>query len=180
MKEKQNPYKSHILVLPEDRANEEIVNGFNNFLDLYSRAIQIERPAGGSEKVVDNFKDNHVSEMRRFPKRMIVLLMDFDEDYDKRFKYVKEQIPDDLENRVFIIGVLSEPEKLRSDLRKSFENIGETLGKDCSDNTNELWGHDLLKHNKTELDRMILFVKPFLFDEVNILEKPIKIVDIIG
>ncbi len=166
MKEKQNPYKSHVLVLPEDRANEEIVNGFNNFLDLYSRAIQIERPAGGWEKVVHNFKDTQVSEMRKFPERMIVLLIDFDENYEYRFNYAKERIPEDLEKRVFVLGVLSEPEKLRTDIKKNFENIGESLAKDCSDhNTNGLWGHDLLKHNKDELDRMIQSVKPWLFNK---------------
>jgi hypothetical protein len=165
MKEKQNPYKSHVLVLPEDRANEEIVNGFNNFLDLYSRAIQIERPAGGWEKVVHNFKDTQVSEMRKFPERMIVLLIDFDENYEYRFNYAKERIPKDLEKRVFVIGVLSEPEKLRTDIKKNFENIGESLAKDCSDKTNELWGHALLKHNKDELDRMIKSVKPWLFNK---------------
>ena len=77
MKEKQNPYKSHVLVLPGDRANEEIVNGFNNFLDLYSRAIQIERPADGWGKVVDKFKAYHVLLMKKFPKSMMVLLIDF-------------------------------------------------------------------------------------------------------
>jgi hypothetical protein len=163
MKQKQNPYKPHVVVLPEDRANEEIVNGFNNFLDLYSRAIQIERPAGGWENVVEKFQKNHVSEMEKFPERMMVLLMDFDENYEYRFSYAKERIPEYLENRVFVLGVLSEPEKLRTDIKKNFENIGESLAKDCSDNTNELWGHALLEHNKKELDRMIQFVKPWLF-----------------
>jgi len=165
MKEKQNPYKSHVVVLPEDRANEEIVNGFNNFLDLYSRAIQIERHAGGWEKVVEKFQKNHVSEMEKFPKRMMVLLIDFDENYEYRFSYAKERIPEYLEKRVFVLGVLSEPEKLRIDIKKNFENIGESLAKDCSDNTNELWGHALLKHNKEELDRMIQSVKPWLFSK---------------
>lgn len=160
-----NKYQDHILVLPEDDANRQIVIGFIlNSNVINERAIQVLPIANGWGKVVDNFQDNHVSEMRRLPKRMMVLLIDFDEDYDNRFKYVKDRIPDDLENRVFVIGVLSEPEKLRSDIRKSFENIGETLAKDCPDKTNELWGHDLLKHNKMELDRMILFVKPFLFN----------------
>ncbi len=174
MKEKQNPYKSHVVVLPEDRANEEIVNGFNNFLDLYSRAIQIERPAGGWEKVVDKFKEDHVSLMRKFPKRMMVLLIDFDLRED-RLTYVKDEIPEALQDRVFILGVLSEPDDLKR-IKKRFESIGtgkleeigETLAKDCSnDNTNGLWEHDLLKHNKDELDRMILSVKPFLFNKVN-------------
>ncbi|MEH1850818.1 MAG: hypothetical protein V7L11_03810 [Nostoc sp.] len=94
---------------------------------------------------------------------MIALLIDFDEDED-RLSYVKHQIPDDLKNRVFVLGVFSEPERLRRDIKKSFENIGEGLAKDCSDNTNELWGHAFLKHNKTELERMMSSVKPFLFN----------------
>lgn len=56
------------------------------------------------------------------------------------------------------------PESLKREIKNSFEEIGETLAKDCSNNTNELWGHSLLIHNKTELDRMILSVKPFLFN----------------
>jgi len=91
------------------------------------------------------------------------LLIDFDED-TARLNYVKHQIPDDLKNRVFILGVLSEPESLKRDIKKSFEKIGEALAKDCSDNTNELWGHNLLIHNKAELARLISSVKPFLFN----------------
>jgi hypothetical protein len=62
-----------------------------------------------------------------------------------------------------VIGVISEPEDLKRDRQKNFESIGEALAKDCSDNTNEMWGHTLLKHNKGEIDRMTLSVKPFLF-----------------
>ena len=171
MRNKNNQYVQHILVLPEDRANEEIANGFNNILDLYSRAIQIERPSGGWGKVVDNFTKNHVSEMRIFTKRMIVLLIDFDDyndpnksNYQERLSYIKSQVPEDLQERVFILGSRTAPEKLKSDMKKSFEGIGEDLAKDCTENTNETWGHDLLKHNESELRRMQLAVKPFLFN----------------
>ncbi|KAM3090093.1 hypothetical protein ACKFKG_30770 [Phormidesmis sp. 146-35] len=94
---------------------------------------------------------------------MIALLIDFDED-ENRLNYVKEQIPENVESRVFVLGVLSEPEKLRSDIKKSFEGIGEALAKDCSSEENKVCGHDLLKANKTELDRIVLSVKPFLFN----------------
>ena len=100
--------------------------------------------------------------MRQLPQRMMVLLIDFDDD-ENRLSYVKRQIPDDLQARVFVLGVLSEPENLRRDIKKSYEEIGEALAKDCSDNTNELWRHNLLKHNQRELDRMASSVKPFLF-----------------
>ena len=47
--------------------------------------------------------------------------------------------------------------------QKTFETIGETLANNCADNTHDLWNHDLLKHNETELERMRVIIKPFLF-----------------
>ncbi|MEH2303829.1 hypothetical protein [Nostoc sp.] len=158
-----NHYQPHVFVLPEDDANRQIVNGFILDINLNSRAIQVLPPAGGWKKVVEKLTKDYASTMRQYPQRMIILLIDFDEDKD-RLIYIKHQIPDDLKNRVFVLGVLSEPESLRRDINKSFEKIGEALAKDCSDNTNELWEHDLLIHNKTELDRLISSVKPFLFN----------------
>ena len=158
-----NRYQPHIIVLPEDRANEEIANGFLQAENVNQRAVQVERPAGGWGKVVDKFIEVHIPEMRQFTKSMIVLLIDFDQRED-RFSYVESQIPEDLKKRVFVLGVQSNPESLRRDTKKTFEEIGEALAKDCSDNTNELWGHPLLEHNKTELERMILSVKPFIFN----------------
>ncbi|HAT15896.1 MAG TPA: hypothetical protein DCS91_22150 [Microcoleaceae bacterium UBA11344] len=165
-----NKYQPHVFVLPEDDANRQIATGFILDSNVNEPAIQVLPIADGWGKVVDKFKDNQVSKMRRFPKRMIVLLIDFDRK-GERLSYVKSQIPEDLQDRVFILGVLSEPEDLKG-IKKKFESIGtgklekigEALANDCSNNTNELWGHDLLKHNKTELDRMILSVKPFLFN----------------
>ncbi len=77
---------------------------------------------------------------------------------------VTRQIPGELRERVFVLGVFSEPEHFRNVTHKNFEAIGETLAKDCSDNTYELWRHALLKHNETELERITVSVKPFLFD----------------
>jgi len=67
--------------------------------------------------------------------------------------------------------VLSEPEELRRDIKRTFEEIGEDLARDCSENKNELWKHDLLKHNSkelkedntNELKHMASFVRSFLF-----------------
>jgi hypothetical protein len=164
-----NKYQPHLLVLPEDDANRQIANGFILNSTINEPTVQILPIAHGWVKVVDSFKDNHIAEMRRLPNRMIVLLMDFDLRGD-RLSYVKNQIPSDLKDRVFVLGVLSEPEDLKGIKNKfetigtgKLENIGETLAQDCADSTNEFWGHDLLKHNKAELDRMSLSVKPFLF-----------------
>jgi hypothetical protein len=158
-----NNYRPHILVLPEDSANSEIANGFLLNPNLNERLIQVLPFARGWMTVVNKFIDDHVPKMRLYPDRMIVLLIDFDEKED-RLDYVSTQIPSDLKNRVFVLGVLSEPEKLKSDLKKGFEEIGEALATECSDNADKLWKHDLLKHNKIELERIIITVKPFLFN----------------
>jgi hypothetical protein len=158
-----NNYRPHILVLPEDSANSEIANGFLLNTDLNERLIQVLPFARGWMTVVDKFMDDHISKMRLYPERMIVLLIDFDEQ-EGRLDFVSTKIPSDLKDRVFVLGVLSEPEQLKSDIKKGFEEIGEALATDCSDNTDKLWSHDLLKHNKIELERMIVTVKPFLFN----------------
>ncbi len=158
-----NREKEHILVLPEDRANEEIANGFIQVPSVNDTSIKIERPAGGWQKVLKSFEEEHIAVMRQYPKTKVVLLIDFDQK-EERLAYVKQHIPTDLKDKVFVLGVLSEPERLRSDIKKNFEEIGETLANDCPDDTNELWGHELLKHNKTELARMVPSVKSFLFN----------------
>jgi hypothetical protein len=161
-----NKYKKHILVLPEDEANIQIANGFVLHPNLNDRAIQVMPPLRGWKKVVEAFTEEYAPEMMgKYSDRMIVLLMDFDNNYESRLSYVKDQIPEDLKARVFVLGVLSEPENLSRDINKDFEKIGEALAKDCPDKTNELWGHNLLKHNKAELDRMASSVKPFLFNK---------------
>ncbi len=157
-------YQPHLIVLPEDRANERIANGFIDNLNVNERAIQVDRPAGGWLKVVKKFTEVYVDEMRQFTRSMIVLLIDFDLK-ENRFIFVQDSIPDDLRERVFILGVRDEPEKLSKAIKfkKSLEEIGETLAEDCANNTNKLWGHDLLKDNQAELERMRSSVKPFLF-----------------
>ncbi|NER36573.1 MAG: hypothetical protein F6J93_21745 [Oscillatoria sp. SIO1A7] len=157
-----NKYRPHLLVLPEDDANRQIANGFILHPNVNARSIQVLPPSGGWRKVLEDFRNVHAPEMQSLSNRMILLVIDFDRDED-RLTYIERQIPEGIRNRVFVLGVISEPESLRSDIQKSWEGIGEALAKDCADRTNELWGHDLLKHNQTELERMTSLVKPYLF-----------------
>lgn len=165
-----NKFIEHILVLPEDDANRQIINGFILNLNVKKTAIDVLPNAKGWKKVVDEFKSNHVPEMEKLSKRMMVLVIDFDDykkpdelSYENRLSYVKSQIPDHLHERVFILGSRTAPEKLKREMKLSFELIGESLAKDCSENTDKAWGHHLLQHNQTELARMVFSVKPFLF-----------------
>jgi hypothetical protein len=158
-----NSYRPHLLVLPEDEADRQIVNGFRLDPDFNSNAMQDLLPAGGWPDVVSQFTKNHVGGMRKYHERRILLLIDFDEN-EHRFEKVRADIPEDLRARVFILGVWSTPEDLRRDTKKPFEKIGEELARDCSSkNYNGLWQHELLVHNIPELDRLITEVRPFLF-----------------
>lgn len=160
-----NKYEQHILVLPEDDANRQIANGFLLDQNLNRRAIQILPPSGGWKKVLDSFRDNHVSAMRKYSERKMLLLIDFDQD-ESRLAHMKENIPHDLVNRVFVIGAHSNPENLKRDIANlnTFEDIGKALARDCVNETDNIWGHALLKHNVNELDLMVQFVRPFLFN----------------
>lgn len=104
------------MVLPEDDANRQIANGFHLQIDLaLQRRMQVLPVAGGWNDVLDQFRSEHISELTRHPNRIMVLLIDCDGDADRR-RVAKTSIPPTLTERVFILGVLTEPEQLKPDL----------------------------------------------------------------
>ncbi|NER24587.1 MAG: hypothetical protein F6J86_46505 [Symploca sp. SIO1B1] len=102
-----NRYKPHVFVLPEDDANRQIANSFVLHPNLRERVIQVLPPARGWKKVVSKLVEFHIPEMRHFSEERVVLLIDFDQD-EGRLSYVDEQIPNDLKERVFVLGVLND------------------------------------------------------------------------
>jgi len=156
-----NKYQPHIYILCEDDANRQIVNGFVLDPSLNVRVIQVLPLARGWEKVRDDFADTHIKTMSQYAHRHMVLVVDFD-GVNNRLEQIKQVIPPILEDRVFVLGVLKEPEDLPSKLG-TLEQIGQNLAKDCRENTNITWGHELLKHNAEELKRMTPILKPILF-----------------
>ena len=157
-----NSFKPHILILPEDDANRQIFIGFLGNSRINSNNFQILPIANGWKKAMGQLLNNEIPKMRNFSKRRIILLIDFDR-HEERFFLIMEQVPEEFKDRIFVIGVKSDPESLRRSTNKSFEKIGEKLAQDCVDNINDLWNHDLLKHNETELERMRKSIRPFLF-----------------
>jgi hypothetical protein len=152
-----NKYAPHVLVLPEDDANRQIANGFG--LEIGGlRQFQILGPAGGWHKVLELFRSVHIAEMERCASRTMVLLVDFDES-SGRLGQLKEVIPSHLSDRVFVLGVWTEPE----DLPQGLKETGESLATDCREGTSTTWDHELLKHNAAEVDRLRQIVRPFLF-----------------
>ena len=139
------------MVLPEDDANRQLANGF--LLDLATQQIQVLPVAGGWSQVLERFKSDHLSGMEAYPDRFMVLLIDFDGKAD-RLNRAKDIIPGHLTDRVFILGVRTEPEALRKANFGSYETIGRAMAMDCRKGTDTAWGHGLLRHNAPELDRL--------------------------
>jgi hypothetical protein len=157
-----NRYQPHILVLPEDDANRQIANGFHLQVEsVRQRQLQVLPVAGGWNQVVNRFHSEHIIEMERCLTRRMVLLLDCDGDQN-RLANVRSMVPVHLADRVFVLGVLTEPELLKSDLG-SYEAIGSSLAADCREGTNNVWKHPLLQHNFDELDRMREHVVSILF-----------------
>jgi hypothetical protein len=157
-----NRHLPHVLVLPEDDANRQLANGFQ--LQVHSarqRQIYVLPVAGGWRHVLEQFISDHVVYMDHYPNRFMVLLIDFDNN-DERLNDAKNRIPQRLRERVFILGAWSEPENLKGGLG-TYEEIGSSMAQDCREETDTMWGHDLLRHNAGELARLRDQVRPILF-----------------
>ena len=153
-----------MFVLPEDDANRQLANGFVLELDpILSRNIQVLPEVGGWLEVLEYFKNDHVAGMNRYPERFLVFLLDFDGRQD-RLEQAKAAVPDNLADRVFILGTLTEPEELKRANLGSYEAIGAMLARDCRDGTDTLWQHELLRHNAREVERLRQYVRPILFE----------------
>jgi len=160
-----NKYRPHVYILPEDDANRQLAVGFQLFPSLDLRQVQVLSPAGGWQVVVHKFLDSHLADLQKNKNQHMVLLLDFDESEERRAS-IQEQIPAEVEEQVFLIGVWSEPEELKAETGKSFEEMGTELAKECYNLWNypdNLWNHPLLQHNRAERQRMQETVSPILF-----------------
>jgi hypothetical protein len=156
-----NKYQPHVVVLVEDEANRYIVNGFQRGAGVRQRAIEVLPEAGGWTHVRDQFARELVPYLRAYPMALALLLVDFDQDGDRKAQVLGALDPA-LADRVFVVGTWSEPEALRRELGR-FERIGELLFEDCVAGTTKAWDHPLLRHNASELERLNRVVRPVIF-----------------
>lgn len=158
-----NRYSDHVLVVPEDDANRQLANGFITHFSVKPRAIQVLNPEGGWLKVLSKFQNLLIEDLRNYPKMHLVLLVDFDNDYQGRIQQFKQECPQELCDRFYVLGVRSEPESIKRAMAKSYETIGHLLVDDCRGNANTHWSHSELQHNLGEIARLNASVSPFLF-----------------
>lgn len=159
-----NKFVPHVHVLPEDDANRQIANGFLLDEFLFARRLHVLEEAGGWHQVVERFLRIYVPQMELTPMRLMILLIDCDQ-HPERQEQVKNQIPEHLRERVFVLGVLTKPEDLKRELG-SLESVGLGIARDCRDGTALIWNHSLLRHNTGEIDRLTPRVRPILFPSI--------------
>lgn len=158
----KNKYKKQVWVLPEDDANRQIAEGFALEASVKPRSIHIMPVAGGWTAIRDSFERENNGALTRYPSCLMVLLVDFDNRGPRRLEDVLSGVDDVLKDRVFALGVQSEPEKLKAELG-SYEKIGRALARECREGTRTTWEHKLLAHNRGELDRMMPHMREILF-----------------
>ncbi|MBX3294830.1 MAG: hypothetical protein KF762_03885 [Acidobacteria bacterium] len=155
-----NQYRPHLLFLPEDYANTQILNGIHLKVDYArQRQMQILPYCGGKDKVMLAFKREYIDYLRKRPNGHVVLIIDFDSNA-KRAEEIMNSVPDDIRDRVFVFGSLDEPEEINLG---GLENVGKKLAEDCISETSVTWNHEAFRHNASELARFRETVCEILF-----------------
>lgn len=156
-----NRYTPHLLVIAEDDADQQIIQGFISHFHVNYRSVSVETIAGGWQKVVPQFQRDLLPTMRANPNRHVLLFFDCDANID-RINVERQKIDVDLRDRVFGMGLFDEPESLTPGLGISESDFGHALADECVNETQELWDHAHVRHNLAEAQRLRQKC-PFLF-----------------
>jgi hypothetical protein len=139
-----------------------MANGFVMGVEFNDRQVQVMPVAGGWPSVRDDLHSEYIRTLREFDGAHVVLLVDFDA-IETRVPDMLRDVPEELLDRVVVIGAKTDPEELRRSLRLSFEEIGLRLAEECRDGVVELWGHELLINNAAEIDRAGSAIRAVMF-----------------
>jgi len=141
----------------------QIANGFKNNPHVDASQIKVMPEAGGWSKVLDTFREEYIPKLKSNKLVHVIMLIDFDGKYAARRGDFESQTPNDIKDRVFVVGVKQNPQELKRELGKKLEQIGSLLADDCFAGTLTTWSHEHLKHNDPDRLRLIGVVKPILF-----------------
>lgn len=149
-----NYYKEHLYVILEDEEYQKIMNGVNLSHHIDSAVIKISNFSDGWGKVFKDFQSS-IKLLKKFQERHILLLMDFDYEFDSRLEKFHKSVPEELKNRVFILGIDNkESEDLAKYFKCNTEEVGKKLVKDCPDSDLSSWKNTHLECNLSEIERM--------------------------
>ena len=150
-----NNYKNHLRVILEDKPYRDILNGVTLSTNIKGELLDVRNPCDGWPKVFKEL-ENEVKILENLKDRHLLMIIDFDEKFESRYKMFLTKVPSKYQNRVFILGVDNkESEELKTFFSMSdFEKIGKKLVEDCPKSNLTNWQNRHLDCNLIEIERM--------------------------
>jgi len=151
-----NRGKPYLLIIPEDDDDRAFAEGARGALPAMN--VKIVANSNGWPKIEKLLAGVYNKRLRANANEHLLILIDFDTKGQKRYDKVFGWVPEDVKDRVFIIGPEKEPKDLKKSLKlkMSFWQMGDQLVSDCDEQQiNPLWDHDMLSHNKPEFRRLL-------------------------
>lgn len=150
-----NRYEPYLIVLCEDNAYKDIFLGFEIS----------EHPQISLKPVYQGFDDilfqltnpNSMTskELKRYNKSYVLALTDADLDSqsESNIKKLKDSIPNEYKDRVFVMGSKYEAENIKRAIigKGKWKGVSQELEKSCRDENCELWRDEMLNHNMEEI-----------------------------
>ena len=160
-----NKYKPHLYIIPEDSVDRQLANGFVLHYEVNGE-VQIINESGGWPKVIDAIMNVYVPILRRYRYAHVIGIIDCD-NWENRIQKKLDQFPDDVRDRIFLLGFIKDPEKFKESVPiSSYEKIGEKLAEECFEDSLELWNHEHLKHISSEIERAKSSLRPIIFPDI--------------
>jgi hypothetical protein len=140
-----------------------MVNGFSTLLEINERQFYVYDLARGWERGKETLLKLSKGYMREYPSSYALLIVDFDRNAH-RGSEIKNQIPEEVRDRVFVVGVLNEPVNLKNSTGMKFEQLGLQIAEGCKDSNIDFWERqELLAHNVDEIRRLSKAVRNLFF-----------------
>ena len=79
--------------------------------------------------MLKTFRDEYIPKLRDYPKAHVVMLIDFDDQVEKRRADFEQEIPADLKTRVFVIGSKHTPETLKKEAEEKLRGNRKISGR---------------------------------------------------
>lgn len=177
---RRNNKISRLTIIAEDKATSLIAQGFiHNLVVCRQNRCNPIRYTHGWIPAVEAVKALRLDSQTN---DYVVLIIDFDRDRERRYKWIQEQLKDShYIDRIYVLGSPVEVEKLLRPMRKLFndnsldlEGIGAQIAQECYDfghfksagceDSGSAWTEQCLRINLDVVQRLERDVKPFLFN----------------
>lgn len=148
-------YNNQLKILFEDSPYRDILNGVALSSNVNENNLDFYKPCKGWLKVFEQL-ENEVKILENLKDRHLLMIIDFDEKFESRYKMFFTKVPPQYQNRVFILGVDNKESEALKGLFSinDFEKIGKKLVEDCPDSDLSNWKNKHLECNLVEIGRM--------------------------